>query len=201
MEIYTKKYGENVGSVKGYAGFRNRRRLRLFTQLISVTQDDDLLEIGPNNCLILDAFKGKVRSVTGIDINEEVVHRANRSDLLCMDATHMTFAETSFTTVIGIEVFEHIPDLEKVFREINRVLLTGGKCYMTVPFEFFRGQQALGDAWFAYRDFRMARQLHVHNLNPRKIQEMITTTSLKMIHAKLIWIPGPSYFIVLQKMQ
>jgi SAM-dependent methyltransferase len=96
-------------------------------------------------------------------------------------------------------VFEHIPALEKVFSEICRVLIKEGKCYITVPFEFFRGQQALGDAWFTYRDLSMARKLHVHKLNPRKIKKMIADTSLEMIGSKLIWIPGPSYFIVLEK--
>lgn len=115
-----------------------------------------------------------------------------------MDATNMTFANDSVNIVIGIEVFEHIPDLEKVFSEIARVLVPGGKCYMTVPFEFFRGQQALGDAWFAFHDLRMARKLHVHKLNPAKIKRMIAGTSLEMVTSKLIWIPGPSYFIVLR---
>ncbi len=69
---------------------------------------------------------------------------------------------------------------------------------MTVPFELFRGQQALGDAWYTFRDLRMARKLHVHKLNPGKIKKVIAYTSLVMITSELIWIPGPSYFIVLQ---
>jgi ubiquinone/menaquinone biosynthesis C-methylase UbiE len=137
----------------------------------------------------------------GIDINEEVVKKSGRTDLICMDATNMVFEDASFDIIVGIEVFEHIPALEKVFSEIARVLASGGKCYMTVPLEFFRGQQALGDAWYVYRDLRMARQLHVHKLNPKKIKKMIAHTSLEIITSKVIWIPGPSYFIVLQKNQ
>lgn len=116
-----------------------------------------------------------------------------------MNATNMTFVDASFNIVIGIEVFEHIPDLEKVFSEIARVLVRGGKCYMTVPFEFFRGQQALGDAWNVYRDLKVARQLHVHKLNPAKVKKMISHSTLEIITSRLIWIPGPSYFIALQK--
>lgn len=199
MKLYTHKYGENVGGASGYAGFRNRRRLSLFAKLIPVMPEDVVLEIGPNTCLLLDAFKAKARSVVGIDINEEVVSRMGRPDLLCMDAAHMTFGDEHFDTVVGVEVFEHIPDLESVFGEIARVLVRGGKCYLTVPLELFRGQQALGDAWRAYRDLRMARQLHVHKLNPKKIRKMIASTSLAMVFSRLIWIPGPSYFMVLEK--
>jgi SAM-dependent methyltransferase len=198
VKLYTHTYGEQVGGASGYAGFRNRRRLSLFTKLIPVSGEDDLLEIGPNTCLLLDAFKQKARSVVAIDINEDVVSKLHRPDLLCMDAAHMAFNEESFTTVIGIEVFEHIPALEEVFSEIARVLVSGGRCYLTVPFELFRGQQALGDAWHAYRDLRMARQLHVHKLIPRKVRKMIAPTGLEMIASRLIWIPGPSYFMVLQ---
>jgi ubiquinone/menaquinone biosynthesis C-methylase UbiE len=199
VDLYTNKYGENVGGASGYAGFRNRRRLHLLSKLIPVTTDDQVLEIGPNTCLLMDAFKEKAKSIIGIDINEEVVSKMNRSDLVCMDAANMAFDDASFNIVMGIEVFEHIPALQKVFSEIDRVLISGGKCYMTVPFELFRGQQALGDAWHTYRDLRMARQLHVHQLNPKRIKKMIAHTTLEMIISKLIWIPGPSYFIVLQK--
>jgi SAM-dependent methyltransferase len=201
MNLYTNKYSQKVGEGFGYAGYRNRRRLSLLTKLIPVTQTDDILEIGPNTCLLLDAFKEKASAVVGIDINEEVVRRLGRTDLFCMDATNMSFEDASFNIVVGIEVFEHIPALGKVFSEIARVLVSGGKCYMTVPFEFVRGQQALGDAWWVYRDLRIARQLHVHKLNPKKIKNMIAHTSLEIIISKLIWIPGPSYFIVLQKNQ
>lgn len=199
MKLYNDKYSEKVGSTSGYAGFRNRRRLKIFTTIIPVTKDDDVLEIGPNTCLLLDAFKTKAKSIVGIELNEAAVKQANRADLLCMDATNMNFADSVFTTVIAIEVLEHIPTLQKAFSEIARVLKPGGKCYISVPFEFFRGQQALGDAWHNFRDLRMARKLHVHKLNPAKIKKMSAHTGLQIVESKLIWIPGPSYLIVLQK--
>ena len=173
----------------------------MLQKLIPVTQKDKILEIGPNTCFLLDALKGQAGSILGIDINEELVSKADRPDFICMDATKMAFNDDSFTSIIAIEVFEHIPALQKVFSEIDRVLVKDGKCYMTVPFELFRGQQALGDAWFVYRDLRMALQLHVHKLNPKKIRKLIAHTNLEIITSKLIWIPGPSYFIVLQSKQ
>lgn len=198
-QLYTDQYSNNVGGAKGYAGFRNRRRLQVFTQLIKVKRDDVILEIGPNTGLLLDALKLKAKSVIGIDINKDAVQKMGRPDIVCMDATDLNFKKESFNTVIGIEVFEHIPNLQKVFSEIACVLVSSGKCYLTVPFELFRGQQALGDAWQVYRDLRMARQLHVHRLNPHRIKKLIAHTQLQMIYSKLIWIPGPSYFMILQK--
>lgn len=199
MELYTERYSKKVGKSSGYAGFRNRRRLSLLTKLIPVKESDIVLEVGPNTCLLLDKIKESAKSVVGIDINEEAVLKLNRSDLLHMDAANMSFDDNTFNIVVGIEVFEHIPDLQKIFSEIARVLKRNGKCYMTVPFEIFRGQQALGDAWFTYRNLTMARKLHVHKLNPKKVRQMIADTYLEMVSSKLIWIPGPSYFIVLEK--
>ena len=143
MKLYTKKYSENVGGTFGYAGYRNRRRLEVLKKLIAVTGKDKILEIGPNTCSLLDGLKAQASSVLGIDINEELTRETDRSDFICMDATQMAFKEASFTTVIAIEVFEHIPALQKVFSEIDRVLVEGGKCYMTVPFELFRVNKRL----------------------------------------------------------
>ena len=199
MELYTDKYSKTVGGARGYAGYRNRIRLKVLTNRIPVTPKDNILEIGPNTCLLMDAFKSKAGCVTGIDINEEAVKNSGRSDLVCMNASAMKFESESFTKIVAIEVFEHIPDLRQVFFEIGRVLTAEGKCYMTVPFELFRGQQALGDAWFVYRDLKMARKLHVHKLNPKKINQMIVGSGLKVESSELIWIPGPSYFIVVKK--
>ncbi len=199
MSIYTGKYSAHVGATSGYAGFRNRRRLTLFSKLISVNKNDDILEIGPNKGLLLDALKEKANSVIGIDINKEAVEKATRSYILYMNAENLEFKDESFHTVIGIEVFEHIHSLEKVFSEISRVLKTDGKCYMTVPLELFRGQQALGDAWHTYRDLRMCRQLHVHKLNPAKIKKLISHTHLEITISRIVWIPAPSFYIVLTK--
>jgi len=197
LKLYTVKYGELVGGISGYAGYRNRRRLKVFARLIPVTGDDDILEIGANICLLLDAFKKKARSVVGIELNEEVVRKSARPDLICMSAINMTFADNSFTLIIAIEVLEHITELQNAFSEIERVLKPGGMCYISVPFEIFRGQQALGDAWYNFRDLSMARKLHVHKLDHKIIKEMSAHTDLKIKYWKFIWIPAPSYFIVL----
>lgn len=82
MELYTNKYSQKVGGTGGYAGFRNRWRLNLFTKLIPVKPNDSILEIGPNTCFLLDAFKERVTSVAGIDINEEAVQKLDRPDLI-----------------------------------------------------------------------------------------------------------------------
>ena len=50
------------------------------------------------------------------------------------DATKLSFAENSFNIVISNDVFEHVYDINKTFKELNRVLMQGGKLIFTIPF-------------------------------------------------------------------
>lgn len=51
----------------------------------------------------------------------------------CEDLTHLTFKDNAFDLVITQDVFEHIPDFEKAFSEVFRVLKPSGKHIFTVP--------------------------------------------------------------------
>lgn len=49
-----------------------------------------------------------------------------------MDATQMTFPEGAFDFVYSYATFEHIPEPEKVIREITRILRPGGAAHITL---------------------------------------------------------------------
>jgi len=53
--------------------------------------------------------------------------------ILCNDFQSLTFADETFDLVISQDVFEHIADPYKAFREIRRVLKAGGVHVFTVP--------------------------------------------------------------------
>jgi SAM-dependent methyltransferase len=55
--------------------------------------------------------------------------------ILNQDLQNLSFADNSFDVVISSEVFEHIPDAYRAFREVYRVLKPGGRHVFTVPFE------------------------------------------------------------------
>ncbi len=70
--------------------------------------------------------------VTGIDIDPEQIRAANaaaaRPNLhyLVMDATHLDFADGQFDIVSTSKTIHHIPDWERAFEEMTRVLRGGG---------------------------------------------------------------------------
>lgn len=56
-----------------------------------------------------------------------------RPDVLA-DAAHLPFADGSFDAVTCLEVLEHVPDPSAVLSEIARVLRTGGRAWLSMPF-------------------------------------------------------------------
>jgi len=55
--------------------------------------------------------------------------------ILHQDLQELSFADNSFDVVISSEVFEHIPDTYRAFKEVNRVLKPGGRHIFTIPFD------------------------------------------------------------------
>jgi SAM-dependent methyltransferase len=58
--------------------------------------------------------------------------------VFCQNLEEMTFEDNSFDIVITEDVLEHVKDHIKAFKEIHRVLKTGGYHIFTVPFIFDR---------------------------------------------------------------
>lgn len=75
----------------------------------------------------------------GIDINQKDLVLASKKNkyknLILVDARKLPFEDESFKTVVSISTLEHIEQVDKVFREVNRVLKKGGRFVFTVPTE------------------------------------------------------------------
>ena len=56
-----------------------------------------------------------------------------RDGVQCQDVARLTFPDASFDLCTSTEVFEHVPDDVRGFREIRRVLKPEGKLVFTVP--------------------------------------------------------------------
>ena len=87
---------------------------------------------------LTDAFR-MVQSfcpeVTGSEyISPELESGARQDGILHEDAQNLSFPDASFDLIVSCDVFEHVDDARRCFREAARVLAPGGVLYLTVPF-------------------------------------------------------------------
>ena len=75
----------------------------------------------------------KVEKYIGIDIENPVYQKSIRPDKF-WDGKIIPLEDNSIDTVMATELFEHVPDIQSVLVEINRVLKPGGKLFFTVPY-------------------------------------------------------------------
>ncbi len=66
--------------------------------------------------------------IPNIEVGTEI-----REKVFCQNLEELTFTSEKFDVVITEDVFEHIRDCEKAFREVYRVLKTGGYHIFTIP--------------------------------------------------------------------
>lgn len=61
---------------------------------------------------------------------------ASREGVRCEDLCALTFPDRTFDVVISLDVLEHVPDHMSAFRQIARVLRSGGTLLFSIPFFF-----------------------------------------------------------------
>lgn len=88
----------------------------------------NLLDVGCGSMPFKSQILPLVSRYDGLDLfalHEDI-------QLVC-DAQHICLRDSSYQTVICLEVLEHTPEPERVLSEIYRVLSPGGMCVVTVP--------------------------------------------------------------------
>lgn len=91
----------------------------------------------------------KERMDVGYDLSLRNVRSAGKSGayqkVCCGKAENLSFASSSFKTVISNCVLEHVRDVDMVFREICRVLSPGGRAYLSVVTPLYSEAHSLND--------------------------------------------------------
>jgi SAM-dependent methyltransferase len=72
-------------------------------------------------------------SVTGSEFWPDVPPGEWRNQMQCQDVEQLTYPDACFDLVTSTEVFEHVPNDAKGFREVHRVLTPGGALVFSVP--------------------------------------------------------------------
>lgn len=91
-----------------------------------------LLDLGCGEGALLSSLA--VKGV-GADLNfRRLVHARDKALAVChADGLQLPFADDTFSTVVSMEVLEHVPDMKAMMAEVHRVLKPGGCWIISVP--------------------------------------------------------------------
>jgi 2-polyprenyl-3-methyl-5-hydroxy-6-metoxy-1,4-benzoquinol methylase len=139
----TKKYQFNFSQILPQAVFNVPGRQKKALTILSVLQDRypsglqhlSVLDVGSSTGVIDGFLAEHLQKIVGIDIDENAVRFAKREfknpNLFFSvgDSMDICIAENRFDVIICSQVYEHVPDAERMMKEIFRVLRPGGVCY------------------------------------------------------------------------
>jgi arsenite methyltransferase len=108
------------------------------TDFADIKEGDHLLDLGSgagNDCFVARAIVGDSGRITGLDFTDEMVEKARKNneklgytniEFVRGDIEEMPIPENQYDVVVSNCVLNLVPDKEKAFSEISRVLKKGG---------------------------------------------------------------------------
>jgi ubiquinone/menaquinone biosynthesis C-methylase UbiE len=126
-------------------GYPSRLRVKKIIQNLS-NNDKKVLEVGCEAGYVAMRIMKNGHEVVAFDICKPAIKKfqkklinkkIDQSPFLAM-AQNIPLKENTIDAVIATEVFEHMPKLNQVIKEIARVTKKGGKLIVTVPNESLR---------------------------------------------------------------
>jgi SAM-dependent methyltransferase len=178
------------------------RALPAFRALIRAMETKLFLEVGslPRPVLDIGCGDGHFAEVVwgqvdvGVDTDQDILREAQGRNvydvLLRASATRLPFADASFATVVSNCVIEHIPDLDPVLSEVQRVLRPGGQFIFSVPTSrqndylfITRLLEAMGARGLAerYKSWFRRMQVHYHMYHPEEWKSRAEATGLRTV--------------------
>lgn len=115
---------------------KNLEYLKAISEFISFKADDTLLDVdtGPGDFPLFAA--PHIKHAIGIDISDKMIDLANGKktvraianvEFRVSDVEHVPFAGNCFSVVTSKSAFHHMPEYKRVFKEMARCCMPGGK--------------------------------------------------------------------------
>lgn len=126
--------------ILGHPHPNGRIRARIAMDLID---NKKTLDVGCGEGIFCFELKKRGYDVTGIDLSQDALNHARENfNKLNLDINvsksstdKLPFKSNTFEQVICLDVLEHVKDVNKSLKEINKVLVDGGNLIITVPNE------------------------------------------------------------------
>jgi len=108
------------------------------TQFANIRKGDHVLDLGSgagNDCFVARAIAGEEGKVTGLDFTDAMIEKANQNnlklgfanvDFVKGDIEEMPLPDDSFDVIVSNCVLNLVPDKNKAFKQMLRVLKPGG---------------------------------------------------------------------------
>lgn len=158
-----------------------------------------LLDLGCGKVPLYEAYRGHVTDNICVDW-ENTPHKNEYLDLQCDLTATLPFADGEFDTIILSDVLEHLPQPEKLWKEISRLLSANGKILMNVPFYYWIHEQPYD--YYRYTRFALQRFVQEAGLTLLQLEtvggspEILADLLAK--HVQFVPLIGPSLAILIQ---
>jgi SAM-dependent methyltransferase len=113
-----------------------------------------LLDLGCGSAPFYAVYRPLVSDVTCVDWGNSL-HSIDHLDFQHDLAEPLPFADGSFETILLTDVLEHLPEPERLWSEVARLLVPGGKLILNVPF-LYRLHEVPHD-YFRYTEYALQR--------------------------------------------
>lgn len=222
--MYDKKYNQIVDKRHVWLGLKNNDKF-LLEKIKSLKRKGFIIELGCNRGVFLSKLIKHNYNVLGFDVNCDAIKKnpvdkklKNKLKLLPQNQI-IPLKDNSVDMVISSHTLEHIPNIQKTMKEVDRILKPNGFSIHMVPWEIpgLRGligirtaaqslkkKRAFFSDWWEHsknlhvRSFRKSLKLFADEIT---FEDLVKNTKLKVIDEKsaLCFLYAPAYCIVLKK--
>jgi SAM-dependent methyltransferase len=142
---------------------------RFYDENLKLHAKGRLLDLGCGMVPLYDAYRDYVTDNICIDWGNSN-HKNGYLDFEADLTKELPFSEGEFDTIILSDVLEHIPEPERLCREIARVLSPSGKLLMNVPFYYMIHEEP--NDYHRYTEFALRRLMDRSGLQLLQLRTM-----------------------------
>jgi SAM-dependent methyltransferase len=148
-----------------------------YRHAIPFVESGRLLDIGCGNGTELYKLKSMGWEVYGVEIDTDASERARSKGMPVFtgDLFEANYPDHFFHVIRMSFVLEHLPNPKKVLREIHRILVPGGKIYISI-----QNARSLNYWLFRERWFSLDVPRHLFSFTPKTIERLLSTLGLEI---------------------